>query len=253
MLASAGAVFAGCTTPTVDPDIDGVYVYDFKATLRTVDGKSATAATACGSVTDCYRVKAGRSLKGVWVACDCGSQTDMNVFITSSTSKGKYGWADHAEFDILNFFGKGQSNASTAQGYIPALVYGDVWKVEAADVFTARIFTLSLAGFGSANPKTGILQSLNGYLVGKADAALCTSNCTVPQFAITYLPCTMAQSGSNVKDEEEPGQDDVVYGTWAIKLNKKATKWASDPENDAGSDGSVVASKIFPQTTWLAP
>lgn len=238
VLSATVAVFADCGIPTTNAVPDAAYVYDFKASLKTVDAKSKSTKDPCDKtviIDNCYRVKSSRKLQGLWIACDCGSIAAPVTYITSNASKNKLGTIGDATFAVLNFFGKTASSATIAQGlvdfdYTDRIAYFDADGFEQEE---ERNFSLRAAGFGKA--KGGILQSLSGQIVGQADPAMCVSKCAIPVEAIAYNPCDLTD------DDSLP---DIATGSWSLKYNSKLSSIAQSSGEDA------AAIKKFPKVDW---
>ncbi len=235
----SAAAFAECGTPDPTPTpVAGALAYDFKASVKTVDAKSTKVKQDCDDpLLGCYRVKSSRSIKGLWIACDCESFIAPVTYMTSNKTKDKYGSIGTAEFTVLNYFGKVTSDlkilsqVNTAQGYV-TFSYTDFYLD--ADL-TPRVFNFAAAGMGSV--KNGLLQGLSGNIVGVAEPAMCIESCDTPTPAVAYAPCDLS---------EDDSLQDVAYGSWSIKYNKSMSALAGSSGEDA------AAAKKFPKTIFFA-
>ncbi len=285
MVACAAGAYAQCVvdSETPPPDTDYVYVYDFKASLKTPIAKYASVTekadcTATGKSPTFYRVKGSLTLKGLVIACGgCADlapgEGNFYTFITSSTSKYTNGYAvpqTEAQFLMLNYFGSWTyKKATTAQGYLSIPAYYDwtetILNADLEPEIQPRIFDLRAAGFGTRfiDGGAGVVQSISGQMVGlTASPALYVRNCTSVVPALCFTPCDMAVSCEYEGDsmpssksvpwriEALPNEDvdyvgDVAFGSWSMKLNKSLSKYAVD------HSALQTAQKAYPKVAWL--
>lgn len=266
MIAVAAAALAGVASATIcDPTAPqtGCRAYDFKASLKMVDGKTKNASSkdvCLGSTTATayYRVKASRTVKGVFTDCD---QCQLEAFRSAgdfqskaesllvgealggaqlylSTSDSKYkaiynasefigASTDGYKFHILNFIG-GETYAKSK--VVEALLAIDFVEFDKFGEF--RNYALLCAGFGAR--ADALVKNISGNLAGAVTAA---TWCGIPTQC--YEPCTAQAyySGLDITQDppvytQNPWQGlsinspafDAVSGTWSLKYNSSKSK-----------------------------
>lgn len=269
MIAVAAAALAGVASATIcDPTAPqtGCRAYDFKASLKMVDGKTKNASSkdvclGTTTATAYYRVKASRTVKGVFTDCDqCQLEAVRSGAATSeaesllvgealggahfllSTSDSKYkviynaseffgAPTDGYKFHILNFIG-GETYAKSK--VVEALLAIDFVEYDKFGEF--RNYALLCAGFGAR--ADALVKNVSGNLAGAVSAA---TWCGIPTQC--YEPCTMYAyyTGLSVDTTTNPWTIlytqtpwqglspqspafDAVSGTWSLKYNSSKSK-----------------------------
>lgn len=258
LAASSLAGFAGICDGEVGPGPDPVKasqrVYDFKANVKLVDGKSAsatikTAGTICnpGSSSTSmayYRVKSSRTFKGIFLDCDVCQidavqkgeveAVDSNkagdnligskayFYVSSSDSKYKAVYSP-AEFDqadsgykflVGNFVGGVTFAKSKVAEGLVQLNFAEYDKFG-----ELRLYSLFAAGFGA---RDGVLiKNLSGNLAGAVSAA---TWCGI--WTQTYEPCLATQ----YYDSMEVTAEGVTYTPDA------GNKWQANAETSPAFD-----------------
>ena len=275
MIAASAVALAATTFGSFCDPVDvktGCRAYDFKASLKLVDGKYDTQTIkdcfggSGSAVRSVWRVKASRTLKGLFTDCDqCNiaatkkegvkvdsillgekygynvadsKQNGAHLYIASSANKYKaiYNASTFFEtlengynFHVLNIFG-GPSFAQSK--YVEAFLqinYAELDKQESH----LRAYTLFCAGFGA---RDGVLvKNISGNVAGLANAAM---YCGIP--AVCFEPCTQLawQEGTIWWTQGGVAGDpvglspfspafDAVYGTWSVKYNASKSNLAT--------------------------
>ena len=246
-VAAMGAAYASSVcdpTPSVGPQA-AQRVYDFKASVKMVDGKAGSTTTkdiCAGKFTtyDYYRVKSSRTFKGVIVDCDvCQVEAEgigdnlalskASFYVASSAQKyqyvyeaGTYGnTAPGYTVGLLNFIG-GPTAAKSKVAEMSVLFQF----VELDKLGEEKGFSLMAAGFGTQ--ANGLLKTVSGNLAGESTAAYycgywtqCFEPCTLTPYY--YWTAEGDQEAYTWQLTRSPAFD-AVYGTWSLKYNASKSK-----------------------------
>ena len=255
-VAAVGAAYASSVCdPTPGVSLKAAQrVYDFKASVKMVDGKAGSSTTKtkdpCTGITkvtsyDYYRVKSSRTFKGVIVDCDVcqveanGASTGDNVaqsqaafYVASSAQKyqyvyeaGTYGnTAPGYTVGLLNFIG-GPTAAKSKVAEMSVLFQF----VEVDKMGEEKGFSLMAAGFGTQDK--GLLKTVSGNLAGESTAAYycgyytqCFEPCTLQAYYTWDLTADPAAQEQNTWQLARSPAYDAVYGTWSLKYNASKSK-----------------------------
>ena len=255
-VAAVGAAYASSVCdPTPGVSLKAAQrVYDFKASVKMVDGKAGSSTTKtkdpCTGITkvtsyDYYRVKSSRTFKGVIVDCDVcqveanGASTGDNVaqsqaafYVASSAQKyqyvyeaGTYGnTAPGYTVGLLNFIG-GPTAAKSKVAEMSVLFQF----VEVDKMGEEKGFSLMAAGFGTQDK--GLLKTVSGNLAGESTAAYycgyytqCFEPCTLQAYYTWDLTADPAAQNQNTWLPARSPAYDAVYGTWSLKYNASKSK-----------------------------
>lgn len=257
--ALVGSTFAGnpCDPDPMQPVTASQRVYDFKASLKVVDAKSATTKTTSkdvciGTITtkqsDYYRVKSSRTFKGIFLDCDvCGvdAQTDGDNLAKSAASF--YVASSANKYTKIYEAQTSEQNAALTSGYQVGLlnwigattaakakvaemsIFFQFQEVDALGQYKA--YSLFAAGFGAQ--KDGLLTSASGNIAGESTAAyFCGlyTQCFEPCLLTAYYYWNQGVQTQNTWQLNRSPAFDAVYGTWSIKYNASKSKLTS---NDA--------------------
>ena len=259
-VAAMGAAYASSVcdpTPAIGPRA-AQRVYDFKASVKMVDGKAGSSTTKtkdpCTGVSkvtsyDYYRVKSSRTFKGIIVDCDVcqieaatGTTADnlalsqAAFYVASSAQKYQYVYeaatygntAPGYQVGLLNFIG-GPTVAKSKVAEMSVLFQF----VEIDKMGEEKGFSLMAAGFGTQ--AGGLLKTVSGNLAGESTAAYYCgywTQCFEPCSLQAYYywddddgdPSTaMVQAATTWSLTRSPAYD-AVYGTWSLKYNASKSK-----------------------------
>ena len=185
-----GGAYAACGDEQTDEDC--ALVYDFKASLKTTEGKAYSG--DCDDV--CYRKKGSLRLKGYLFGCDCTCEDFLALELYVYDKKTDMEESGAPEWTILNAIGKKGTDLEA----LMSLELGEA-------VFTA-------AGFGSFD-KYGLVKKISGYVVGTVPYPECSVDCSDGNPAVAYPACDFI---------EDPYVDSIAYGSWSIRYNSSKTK-----------------------------
>ena len=255
-VAAVGAAYASSVCdPTPGVSLKAAQrVYDFKASVKMVDGKAGSSTTKtkdpCTGITkvttfDYYRVKSSRTFKGIIVDCDVcqveanGASTADNVaqshaaFYVASSAQ-KYQWVYEAAtygntapgytVGLLNFIG-GPTAAKSKVAEMSVLFQF----VEFDKMGEEKGFSLMAAGFGTQDK--GLLKTVSGNLAGESTAAYycgyytqCFEPCTLQAYYYWDLTVDPAAQEQNTWQLARSPAYDAAYGTWSLKYNASKSK-----------------------------
>ena len=259
LVAAVAAVGAAYASSVCDPTPGATLkaaqrVYDFKASVKMVDGKAGSSTTKtkdpCTGITkvttyDYYRVKSSRTFKGVIVDCDVcqieanGVSSGDNVaqslaafYVASSAQKYQYVYeastygntAPGYQVGLLNFIG-GVTAAKSKIAEMSALFQF----VELDKMGEEKGFSLMAAGFGTQ--ADGLLKTVSGNLAGESTAAYycgywtqCFEPCTLEAYYYWDLTADPIAQVANTWQLARSPAYDAVYGTWSLKYNASKSK-----------------------------
>ena len=259
LVAAVAAVGAAYASSVCDPTPGATLkaaqrVYDFKASVKMVDGKAGSSTTKtkdpCTGITkvttyDYYRVKSSRTFKGVIVDCDVcqieanGVSSGDNVaqslaafYVASSAQKYQYVYeastygntAPGYTVGLLNFIG-GPTAAKSKVAEMSVLFQF----VEFDKMGEEKGFSLMAAGFGTQDK--GLLKTVSGNLAGESTAAYycgyytqCFEPCTLQAYYTWDLTADPAAQTPNQWQLVRSPAYDAVYGTWSLKYNASKSK-----------------------------
>lgn len=259
MIAVAAAALAGvatagiCDGETPDPIKGAQRVYDFKASVKLVDGKTATAkettkgSICVGSVTTYnkafYRVKASRTFKGVFIDCDVCEIDAVRKGEVEAIRNGKAGdWLttyNQAYFYVSSsdtkykaiYNAQAYDEDATDQGYkfllanfIGGATYAKSKVAEALvqlnfaeyDKFGEyRLYSLLAAGFGTR--QDSLIKNVSGNLAGAVSAATWCGF-----FTQCYEPCLETPYYNGYSEEIDPD-------TMQVTVTYDQTEWQNAP------------------------
>jgi hypothetical protein len=261
--AMAGAVAFGGLCDTIEGGAtpEKCRAYDFKASVKLVDGKTGkvSADSICADDgTAYYRVAATRKIKGVFFDCDTCNLTNTaaegeallwgadqtgngdfaHLYISTSASKykvvshtsddfsdtygsGAYNGSAVYDFKILNFFGAASAAKSKKAEALMALDF-----VEYDQYGEFRTWSILCAGFGAQN--NGLVKNLSGNLAGAAAAA---TWCGIP--TVCFEPCLLHPSytGLTVDKTTNPwtiNNTPDACAPWSALLVDGTASWSTD-------------------------
>lgn len=259
LVAAVAAVGAAYASSVCDPTPGATLtaaqrVYDFKASVKMVDGKAGSSTTKtkdpCTGITkvttyDYYRVKSSRTFKGIIVDCDVcqieanGASSGDNValsqaafYVASSAQKYQYVYeastygntAPGYTVGLLNFIG-GPTAAKSKVAEMSVLFQF----VEFDKMGEEKGFSLMAAGFGTQDK--GLLKTVSGNLAGESTAAYycgyytqCFEPCTLQAYYTWDLTADPAAQEQNTWQLARSPAYDAVYGTWSLKYNASKSK-----------------------------
>lgn len=251
--AVSGAYASSVCDPTPGPSIVAAQrVYDFKASVKMVDGKAGSTTTKtkdpCTGISkvtsyDYYRVKSSRTFKGIIVDCDVcqveAAGTGDNLALSQAafyvaSSAQKYQWIYEAatygntapgyQVGLLNFIG-GVTAAKSKIAEMSALFQF----VEYDKMGEEKGFSLMAAGFGTQ--ANGLLKTVSGNLAGESTAAYycgywtqCFEPCTLEAYYYWDLDVDPIAQVANTWQLARSPAYDAVYGTWSLKYNASKSK-----------------------------
>ena len=211
-VASIGAAAFGGLCDTVNPQAEGsCRAYDFKASVKLVDGKKGKdkASSICASDgTVFYRVAATRKVKGVFFDCDVCNITNATygtpaqlrggeaflfgadqtaggdfAHLYISTSASKYKVVSHTDDAFSDTYGSGAYNGSAVYDFKILNFFGaaSAEKAKKAEALIALDFAeydqydevrnWSILCAGFGAQEKGVVQNLSGNLAGAVSAA----------------------------------------------------------------------------------
>lgn len=253
-VAAMGAAYASSVcdpTPAIGPQA-AQRVYDFKASVKMVDGKAGSSTTKtkdpCTGVSkvtsyDYYRVKSSRTFKGIIVDCDVcqveAGQAGDNLalsqaafYVASSAQKYRYVYeaatygntAPGYTVGLLNFIG-GPTAAKSKVAEMSVLFQF----VELDKMGEEKGFSLMAAGFGTQ--ANGLLKTVSGNLAGESTAAYycgywtqCFEPCTLQAYYYWDTSADPIAQAQNTWVLARSPAYDAVYGTWSLKYNASKSK-----------------------------
>ena len=257
--AMAGSVVFGglCDTITPGGQEGTCRAYDFKASVKLVDGKTGkvSADSVCAQDgTAYYRVAATRKIKGVFFDCDVCNLTNATYGTTAggrggeaflfggdqtaggdfahlylSTSASKYKVVSHTDDAFSDKYGSGAYNGSAVYDFKILNFFGaaSAEKSKKAEALFALDFaeydqygeprTWSMLCAGFGAQQQGVVKNLSGNLAGAAAAA---TWCGVP--TVCFEPCLL--------DPSYTGLD----------VNKTTTPWTINKTDDACTPWSAL-------------
>ena len=273
--AMAGAVAFGGLCDTITPGTDGgtCRAYDFKASVKLVDGKTGkvSADSICADDgTAYYRVAATRKVKGVFFDCDVCNITNATYGIPGgrrggeaflfggdqskgdfchlyiSTSASKYKVVSHTDDAFGDTYGSGGYTGSAVYDFKILNFFGaaSAAKSKKAEALFALDF-VEYDQFGEFRPwsilcagfgaqEKGVVKNLSGNLAG---AAMAATWCGIP--TVCFEPCLL-----------DPSYTD-------LKVDKSTTPWtitntpdACDPWSALFVDGTASWSTDAISGTW---
>lgn len=251
--AVSGAYASSVCDPTPGPTVVAAQrVYDFKASVKMVDGKAGSTTTKtkdpCTGISkvtsyDYYRVKSSRTFKGIIVDCDVcqveaagiGDNLALSqaAFYVASSAQ-KYQWIYEAEtygntapgykVGLLNFIGGVTAAKSKIAEMSVLFQFAEYDKLG-----EEKGFSLMAAGFGTQ--ADGLLKTVSGNLAGESTAAYycgywtqCFEPCTLEAYYYWDLTADpIAQVANDWQLVRSPAYD-AVYGTWSLKYNASKSK-----------------------------
>ena len=253
-VAAMGAAYASSVcdpTPGLVPTA-AQRVYDFKASVKMVDGKAGSTTTKtkdpCTGISkttsyDYYRVKSSRTFKGIIVDCDVcqieAGQVGDNLALSQAafyvaSSAQKYQWIYEAAtygntapgytVGLLNFIG-----APTAAKSKVAEMSVLFQFVEVDKMGEEKGFSLMAAGFGTQ--AGGLLKTVSGNIAGESTAAYycgywtqCFEPCTLQAYYYWDVTADPVAQEQNTWTLARSPAYDAVYGTWSLKYNASKSK-----------------------------
>lgn len=282
---------AACTTGGT-ASTDQAIVWDFKASVKMVDGKTGSTSikgdqcTGGTTIKDYYRVKSSRQFKGVFIDCDpCNENTlaegethagigdnlvQGNCLFYVASSANKYvdvfnstTYSDAAfvttaangyEFGLLNFFGGiTYAKSKYAEGTV-ALYFVEIDKQG-----YEKVYSLLAAGFG-ARDNYAMLKNLSGQIAGESTAAVYCGlltqvfePCLQTAYYSAYDAATQTYTFNTWQKARSPAYD-AVTGTWSMNYNSSKSKLATKGTTASVLDKTFAKNyKLFAGTATTAP
>ncbi len=259
--AMAGVAAFGGLCDTITTSVDACRAYDFKASVKLVDGKTSKVAadSICAQDgTAYYRVAATRKIKGVFFDCDTCNATNAaftgeaflfgadqtqggdyaHLYLSTSASKykvvshtddangdtygsGAYTGSAVYDFKILNYFGAASASKATKAEALMALDF-----VEFDQYGEFRTWSMLCAGFGAQ--ANGLLKNLSGNLAGAAAAA---TWCGVP--TVCFEPCLLDPSYTNLTVDKTTTPWTIAFTPdacvpWSALFVDGVASWSTD-------------------------
>ncbi|MBQ9432449.1 MAG: hypothetical protein IJU44_12960 [Kiritimatiellae bacterium] len=255
----SAAAFGGlCDTITPGTD-SSCRAYDFKASVKLVDGKKAKVDADSICADDgiaYYRVSATRKVKGVFFDCDTCNATNSNVkgeaflfggdqgaggdfaHLYISTSASKYKVVSHTSDDFSDKYGSGAYNGSAVYDFKILNFFGAASekKAKKAEALIAldfvefdqysefRPWSILCAGFGAQ--ENGLVKNLSGNLAGAVAAA---TWCGIP--TVVFEPCLLDPSYTGLSITQDPVTISFTPDAcipWSAILVDGTASWSTD-------------------------
>ena len=241
-VASVGAVAFGGLCDTVSPQAEGTCrAYDFKASVKLVDGKKGIdkASSICAADgTVFYRVAASRKVKGVFFDCDVCNLTNGTYGTSAggrggeaflfgadqsndgdfahlyiSTSASKYKVVSHTDDAFTDKYGSGSYNGSAVYDFKILNFFGaaSATKATKAEALIALDFAeydqfdevrfWSILCAGFGAQGNGVVKNLSGNLAGAVSGA---TWCGIP--TVVFEPCLLDPAYTNYQFDQQTGK-----------------------------------------------
>jgi len=206
MFAAAMTIVGGAYAQCSDPVLENcMAVYNVKMNLKTVGFKTGKL-NSCDDAMCVRWPKVGLVLEGYMVlcSCDCDGLTDADnatLFLGNKKLQSVL-LNDTFAFDFLHVLGNGKQ-AEASWTYLSDTDYREI----------IGPMQLQGTGFGTFSPKYSTYTAFSGGVTGHLLNPRCTADCADFENSFYWL-CDGTEDDSDAS---------VIYGTWGMKVNTKAT------------------------------